>query len=92
MRQMKKLTLAGLALASMSLLGGCLDLSENPVSGVTEEFFGTAEGADAAITGAYARLRDYYGQEQEMRIGFAGTDAGKGGEQCVGRGWGGGNG
>ena len=87
MRPTKKLTLAGLALAAA--LAGCEDLTENPVSGVTEEFFGTAEGADAAITGAYARLRDYYGQEQEVRIGWAGTDSWRRGEQCLGNGCGG---
>jgi len=88
MRQNTKLTLAGLALAALGGLAGCQDLTETPVSGVTQEYFETPEGADAAITGTYARLRDYYGQEQEIRIGMAGTDVWKRGEQCLGNGCG----
>ncbi len=84
-----RLTLAaGVALAALGALAACQDLSENPVSGVTEDYFGTPEGADAAITGTYARLRDYYGQEQEIRMGMAGTDSWKRGEQCLGNGCG----
>jgi len=88
MRTNTKLTLAGLALAALGGLAGCQDLTETPVSGVTQEYFETPEGADAAITGTYARLRDYYGQEQEIRMGMAGTDAWKRGEQCLGNGCG----
>ncbi|HEX6041898.1 RagB/SusD family nutrient uptake outer membrane protein [Longimicrobium sp.] len=73
-----------LALAAVSLgTAGCLDLVETPVSGVTGEYFATPEGADAATSGAYARLRDYYGQQQEIYLGWAGTDVWKRGQQLV---------
>jgi len=73
-----------LALAAISLgTAGCLDLVETPVSGVTGEYFGTPEGADAATSGAYARLRDHYGQQQEIYLGWAGTDVWRRGEQLV---------
>jgi len=88
MRQIAGMTVAGLALAALGVTAGCQDLTENPVSGVTEEYFQTPEGADAAISGTYARLRDYYGQEQELRIGFAGTDVWSRGEQCLANGCG----
>jgi len=88
MRLTNKLTLAGLALAALGGMAGCQDLTETPVSGVTQEYFETPEGAEAAITGTYARLRDYYGQEQEIRMGMAGTDTWKRGEQCLGNGCG----
>lgn len=78
-----------IALAALLVgLAGCVDLEESPVSGVTQEYFETPEGADAAITGTYSRLRDYFGQEQEIRMGMAGTDAWKRGEQCLGNGCG----
>ena len=73
-----------IALAALLVgLAGCVDLEETPVSGVTQEYFETPEGADAAITGTYARLRDYYGQEQEIRMGMAGTDAWKHGIEVL---------
>jgi hypothetical protein len=73
-----------LALAAVSLgTAGCLDLTETPVSGVTGEYFGTPEGADAATSGAYARLRDHYGQQQEIYLGWAGTDVWRRGQQLV---------
>ncbi|HEX8906450.1 MAG TPA: RagB/SusD family nutrient uptake outer membrane protein, partial [Longimicrobiaceae bacterium] len=81
-------TRTAVALLALCGLAGCADLEENPVSGVTQEYFGTPEGADAAVTGTYARLRDYYGQEQEVRIGMAGTDSWKRGEQCLANGCG----
>jgi starch-binding outer membrane protein, SusD/RagB family len=83
-----KLARTVVALSALLGVAGCADLTETPVSGVTQEYFSTPEGADAAITGTYARLRDYYGQEQEIRIGMAGTDVWKRGEQCLGNGCG----
>ncbi|MGH7575732.1 MAG: RagB/SusD family nutrient uptake outer membrane protein, partial [Longimicrobiales bacterium] len=60
---------------------GCADLDEEIVTGVTGEFFGTPEGADAAITGTYARLRNWYGQQRETTMLMSGTDTwDKGGE------------
>jgi hypothetical protein len=81
-----KMKLTVLALAALPGLAGCLDLVETPVSGVTGEYFGTPEGADAATSGSYARLRDYYGQQQEIYLGWAGTDVWRRGEQLAGAG------
>lgn len=78
-----KTRLMVLAVAASLGTAGCLDLTETPVSGVTGEYFATPEGADAATSGAYARLRDYYGQQQEIYLGWAGTDVWKRGEQLV---------
>lgn len=80
-----RITVLALAAAAAGL-GGCKDLVETPVSGVTGEYFATPEGADAATSGAYARLRDYYGQQQEIYLGWAGTDVWKRGEQLVANG------
>jgi hypothetical protein len=69
-----KLSILGLA-ALAAGLAGCSDLEETPISGVTADHFRTAEGAQAAATGAYARLRDFYGQEREVILGQLGTDS-----------------
>lgn len=70
-----------LGLAILVGSAGCADLDEEIVTGVTGEFFGTPEGADAAITGTYARLRNWYGQQRETTMLMSGTDTwDKGGE------------
>jgi hypothetical protein len=63
-----------MALGALTALTGCLDLKEDVITGVTTEYYTTPAGADAAITAAYARLRDYYGQEMEVTMGQLGTD------------------
>ena len=73
--------LVAATLAALVGVTGCTDLSEEVVTGVTASFFATPQGADAAITGTYNRLRDYYGQEREVLLGQVGTDSWeKGGE------------
>jgi starch-binding outer membrane protein, SusD/RagB family len=67
----KKLVLGLTALVAMS---GCMDLEENIVTGVTGSYFGTPEGADAAITGTYERLRNIFGNLRESAIYMTGTD------------------
>lgn len=67
--------ITALGLAAIVGLAGCTDLEETPITGVTAGFFDTAEGAQAAVTGAYARLRDFYGQEREVRLAALGTDS-----------------
>ena len=70
-------------LAAAALLGAaaCSDLTEVPITGVTGQYFQTAEGAQAAVTGAYSRLRDFYGQQREVTLSMVGTDSWeKGGE------------
>lgn len=75
-----KLAIVGLT-ALAGIAAGCTDLTEVPVTGVTAEFFSSPAGALAASTGAYARLRDFYGQEREVTLAQLGTDSWeKGGE------------
>jgi hypothetical protein len=78
-----KAKLTVVALTVLAGMAACVDLEENPVSGVTGEYFESAEGADAATTAIYSRLRTYYGQEQEIRMGMAGTDSWKRGGECI---------
>ncbi|HKG92456.1 MAG TPA: RagB/SusD family nutrient uptake outer membrane protein [Gemmatimonadaceae bacterium] len=73
--------LAVLGLATVVALAGCIDLTEEVVTGVTGAYFATPAGADAAVTGAYNRLRNFYGQEREVAMTMLGTDSWeKGGE------------
>src|SRR3712207_1763712 len=77
-----------LAVAALFGVAGCLDLKEEVVTGVTGDYFGTAPGADAAITGAYNRLRNFYGQEREIAMTMLGTDSWeKGGEIAADAAW-----
>ena len=79
---------AVLGVAALVGLAGCKDLKEEVVTGVTGEYFETAAGADAAITGAYNRLRNFYGQEREVAMTQLGTDSWeKGGEIAADGAW-----
>ena len=45
-----------------SLLTGCMDLTEQPISGITaDEHFRSLKGLEDALTGAYFQLRYYWG-------------------------------
>ena len=71
------------AVLALAALAGaaCSDLKEVPVTGVTSQYYQTADGAQAAVTGAYAGLRAYYGKQPETAMGMVGTDSWeKGGE------------
>jgi starch-binding outer membrane protein, SusD/RagB family len=63
-----------LGLAAVLGLSGCMDLEENVITGVTGTYFGTAEGAEAAVAGTYERLRSYWGSLVEMPLFMFGTD------------------
>ena len=74
---------AVLALAALFGAGAsaCSDLKEVPITGVTGQYFQTVDGANAAVTGAYGRLRDVYGRQNEVTMMQVGTDSWeKGGE------------
>jgi hypothetical protein len=68
-----------LALAALLGAAGCQDLTEAPVTGVAANYFQTAAGANAAVTGTYAQLRGangaLYGGEAEVRMTMVGTDS-----------------
>ena len=48
-----------LALAALMTATACADLDEHPVTGVASDYFQTAAGANAAVTGTYSQLRGY---------------------------------
>src|SRR5215217_6211956 len=84
----QRLRVLGLAAAVLGLSAGCMDLNEEVVTGVTGAYFGTPTGADAAVTGAYNRLRNFYGQEREVAMTMLGTDSWeKGGEIAADAAW-----
>ena len=71
-----KTAVVALAALGMALVGaGCSDLKEVPITGVTGQYYQTVDGANASVTAAYSRLRDFYGQEREVSLGELGTDS-----------------
>ena len=76
-----------LALAAFAGLTGCMDLKEEPITGVAADYYGTAAGANAATVGAYTRLKDFYGQESEILMTMVGTDSWERGEQLQANGF-----
>jgi hypothetical protein len=58
----------GLAIAS------CVDLTETPISGITDSYYATPAGFDAAVSAMYEPLRDFYAQESGLTITVFGTD------------------
>ena len=69
-----KQLLASAAAASCLLAVACAQLDENPISGITNSYYATAAGFDAAVNASYTPLRDWYGQEMGMTMTTFGTD------------------
>lgn len=55
-------------------LTGCVDLTENIVSGVTASYFETAAGLEDAVDATYSYLQQHYGLERSMTMLEMGTD------------------
>jgi hypothetical protein len=72
-----------LALATLTGAIACADLEENPVTGVSSDYFKTPAGANAAVTGTYSQLRGFYGGEAEVLMRNLGTDSWEKGEQLT---------
>lgn len=53
---------------------GCVDLTEVPISGITNSYYNTPEGFEALINASYDPLRDWYGQERGLTLTVFGTD------------------
>ncbi|HKO15153.1 MAG TPA: RagB/SusD family nutrient uptake outer membrane protein [Gemmatimonadaceae bacterium] len=64
------LTVVALTLA----ITACLDLTEHPITGITDSYYSTPEGFDAAVSGSYEELRNFYGQERGLTVTVFGTD------------------
>ena len=75
------------ALAALMGATACADLDEHPVTGVASDYFQTAAGANAAVTGTYSQLRGFYGGEAEVLMRMVGTDSWEKGEQLTANGF-----
>lgn len=66
-----------LGIASVGLLAtvaSCVDLDEKLITGVSSEYYSTADGLNSAVIASYAQLRSFYGREQIISLAQAGTD------------------
>ncbi len=62
------------------VLGGCIDLEEDVVSGITApQYFGTVSGFGDAVIATYEPLRTYYGNQSGWVLSTIGTDLWKDG-------------
>jgi hypothetical protein len=67
-----------LGIASLGLLASvasCVDLDEKLITGVSSEYYSTADGLNSAVIASYAQLRSFYGREQLISLTQAGTDS-----------------
>lgn len=66
-----------LGIASVGLLAtmaSCVDLDEKLITGVSSEYYSTADGLNSAVVASYAQLRGFFGREQLISLALAGTD------------------
>lgn len=64
-----------LAVAAISLAAGsCVDLTENPITGITSKYYSSPEGFQAAVNASYETLRTFYAQERGLTLTVFGTD------------------
>jgi hypothetical protein len=63
------------AVFAYAVLGAaCVNLTEVPVSGVTEKYYDSPVGFDAAINASYEGLRDFYAVQRGFAVTIFGTD------------------
>jgi hypothetical protein len=63
------------AAAALALsLASCVDLTETPISGITDSYYATPAGFEAAVNASYNPLADFYGQEGGLTMTVFGTD------------------
>ena len=63
-----------IAILGLVVLAGCMDLDEEIVTGVTDEYYGRPVGFDALVNAAYQDTRYFYGQERGFTLTVFGTD------------------
>ena len=63
-----------LRLALLAGLTACVDLEEKLVGTLTNQYYETPTGLDAAVNSAYAGLQGFIGREEWMILGDFGTD------------------
>ena len=61
---------AALGLATAS----CLDLTEHPITGITDSFYASPQGFSLAVNASYEELRNFYAQERGLTLTAFGTD------------------
>ena len=71
---MKSMNRAVFGLVLLTPLGGCLDLEEEIVSGVTSSYYEDAAGLEDAVRATYATLRTFYGTQNGAMLSEGGTD------------------
>lgn len=68
-------TRAAVVVALLTLAGtGCTDLTENPISGITGDYYKTAVGYDALVNAAYSGLHRFYARQGGFAVTVFGTD------------------
>lgn len=70
-----------LRLALLAGLTACVDLNEKLVGTLTNEYYATPAGLDAAVNSAYQGLQGFVGREESMILGDFGTDLWTNGDQ-----------
>lgn len=65
-----------LPLAALLLGGaaGCVDLTEHPISGITDAYFATPAGFEAAVNAMYSQTRTHWPLERGATMTVFGTD------------------
>src|SRR3954452_18706995 len=53
---------------------GCVDLKENPITGITSDYYGTPAGFDAAVRSMYFPIRTHWALERRATMTVFGTD------------------
>ncbi len=71
---MKRTLLRPVMLGLVVAIGGCVDLDEKLITGVSTEYYATPGGLNAAVVASYSQLRSFYGREQMISLFQAGTD------------------
>lgn len=69
------------SLAMIAISAACADLDEELFGVLTDDFFDTPEGLDAAVNGAYTQLRSFWGRQESMGLTQFGTDTWTSGDQ-----------
>lgn len=66
---------APLAVAIVGLgTASCLNLSEHPITAITDTFYASPQGFADAVSASYEELRNFYAQERGLTVTAFGTD------------------
>src|SRR5258708_33864249 len=62
------------AIALGLFAASCVNLTETPISGITDQYYATPTGFTAVVNASYEELRNFYGQERGLTLTVFGTD------------------